>query len=329
MKAFDYIDPNSISQTCFILGAQGNDAKLIAGGTDLLLTLKADTLPDYPKTLVNIKAVDEMNFISEDQSGIKIGALATLSDISASGHLSKTVPILCQAAESVATPQIRNSATIGGNLCQDVRCCYYRYPKHIGGPLQCLRKGSGPCFAIRGDNRYHALFGAKKCFAVCPSDTAVALAALDAVIHISGPIENRSVKVTDFYSPLKNALEPGEMVTRITIPPPERINSGQAFIKFTVRKPIDFAVVSTAVYLKIENQKCSNARIVLGAVAASPLRSERAETYLLGKPVNDHTAQKAASLATENARPLSRNGYKIKILQSIIEQALLKAAQNI
>ena len=126
--------------------------------------------------------------------------------------------MLAEAARSVASPQIRNAATIGGNLCQDVRCWYYRYPRHIGGPIQCMRKGNGPCLAVRGDNRYHAIMGGKKCFAVCPSDTATALAALDAQVVITGPKGDRKIAVTDFYNPLGNALQNNEMVREIEIP---------------------------------------------------------------------------------------------------------------
>src|SRR6185369_11886151 len=133
-----------------------------------------------------------------DGEVLRIGALARLSDLAQSPLLRQSYRALAESARVVASPQIRTVATIGGNLCQDVRCCYYRYPRQIGGPIQCARKGSGPCLAVKGDNRYHAIMEGKRCFAVCPSDTAVALAALDAQLLVAGPRGERRLAVRDF-----------------------------------------------------------------------------------------------------------------------------------
>ena len=218
MRTFEHIDARSMDEACQLLDQYRGKARLNAGGTDLLSILKGDILPDYPDAVINIKSITGLDYIEEDNDGVRIGALARLSDIAKSTPIKKRYGVLAEAALSVGSPQIRNVATIGGNLCQDSRCWYYRYPRHIGGPVQCFRKGNGPCLAVKGDNRYHAIIGGKKCFSVCPSDTAIALAALDAKIYSAGLKGERSVAVEDFYNPLGNALKPGEMVKEIEIP---------------------------------------------------------------------------------------------------------------
>ncbi len=222
----------------------------------------------------------------------------------------------------MASPQIRNVATIGGNLCQDVRCCYYRYPRHIGGPIQCARKGSGPCLAVRGDNRYHALLEGRKCFAVCPSDMAVALTALDAQILVAGPAGERRLAVREFYTPLGNRLGRDEMIREIEVPAlPGR--SRQVFSKFTLRRPIDFAIVSVAAVSIMEKGVCSEARIALGAVAPGAHRAVAAEEFLRGRAIDENTAARAGELAMAGAKPLSRNAYKIEIARTLVTRAVL------
>ena len=233
---------------------------------------------------------------------------------------------MAETALSVATPQIRYMGTIGGNLAQETRCWYYRYPHAIGGRIICRRKGKGPCLAVTGDNRYHAIFGGKRCFAVCPSDTAVALAALDGQIHIVGPEGERQINVTDFYHPLGNSLAPDEIITEIRIPRPPADNR-QVFIKYRVRESIDFAIVSVGLVMVLKEGSCSFVRIVLGAVAPGPYRALKAEAYLGGKPLNGETIEAAAELAVAGAVPLSRNAYKIEIAKTLIKRALLTCSK--
>jgi len=221
----------------------------------------------------------------------------------------------------VATLQIRNAATIGGNLCQDVRCWYYRYPRHIGGPINCLRKGKGSCLAVAGDNRYHAIMDGKKCFAVCPSDTAVALAALNARIIVTGAKGERSIGPADFFSPLGNALAQDEMVREIEIQKTS-IPTQQKFLKFTLRSPVDFAIVSVASVITFEEDICIDASIALGAVAPGPVRAKKAEEFLKEQPINKDVAAQAAEKALATARPLSRNAYKIEIAKTLVKRAI-------
>lgn len=322
MKNFTHINAGSIDEACKLLAEYNGKAWLNAGGTDLLSILKGDLLIDYPQAIINIKTIKGLNTINETNGTLKIGAMTLLSDIVKSPLINKKYQVLAEAAHTVASPQIRNFATIGGNLCQDTRCWYYRYPRNLGGPKVCLRKGKGPCFAVKGDNRYHAIMGAKKCFAVCPSDTAVALAALDASVIINGAEGKRSIPVIDFYHPLGTNLKAGEMVTEIEIPAlSEPVE--QRFVKFTLRKPIDFAVVSVAVVLGIKEEICTDARIVLGAVAPGPVRAKEAESIVIGSSIDSNIAEKAAKQALSEAKPLKMNAYKIEIAKGVIKQALL------
>ena len=322
MRSFTHINAHSIEEAHSLLDKYKDKAVLNAGGTDLLGVLKDEILPGYPEVVINIKTISGLDSVMENDEGLKIGPLTKLSDIANSSLIKKRYPVLAEAAHSVATPQIRNAATIGGNLCQDVRCWYYRYPRHIGGPIQCLRKGNGPCLAVRGDNRYHAIMEGKRCFAVCPSDTAVALAALDAWISVAGTEGDRKIAITDFFSPLANVLKPGEIVKEIEVPALTRLTK-QRYLKFTLRKPVDFAIVSVASVVTVENGFCEDARISLGAVAPGPVRAKAAEVLLKGKQINEASAAKAAEIAMSGAKPLSMNGYKIEIAKSLIKRALL------
>ncbi len=322
MRPFIHINVRTIDAALAAMRDYGGGARLIAGGTDLLGTLKDEYLAHYPEALVNIKTITGLDYIKEEKDTLKIGALARLCDVAKSPVLVNHCEALVLAAHSVASPQIRNAATIGGNLCQDVRCWYYRYPRQVGGPMNCLRKGKGPCLAVKGDNRYHAILGGRKCFAVCPSDTAVALAALDGQVVIVGPAGERKVAVTDFYTPLGNALEANEMVREIEIP---KIvgRAKQVFLKFTLREPIDFAIVSVAAVLTMEKDVCSEARIALGAVASSPLRAKAAEKLLAGRRVDETLAEKAGRLVAEEATPLSGNAYKVEIVKILVKRAIM------
>ena len=322
MKPFIHTDALTVKQAVAALSKYNGKARLIAGGTDLFGVLKDEFLPQYPEAIVNIKTVRGSSYIRENAGMLRIGALTRLVDMAQSLLLRRSYGALAEAARSVASPQIRNVATLGGNLCQDVRCCYYRYPRHIGGPINCARKGNGPCLAVKGDNRNHAILEGRRCFAVCPSDTAVVLALYDAQLLAVGPSGERWISVRDFYTPLGNQLASDEMITEIQIPKfsgPER----QAFHKFTLRKPIDFAVVSVAVLVAVKDGICTDARIALGAVAPGVFRAVAAEEFLRGRVISDETAAQAGVLALADAKPLSRNAYKIQIAQTLVTRALL------
>jgi xanthine dehydrogenase YagS FAD-binding subunit len=322
MKTFKHINVRTVKEACRLLKEYRGKAKLIAGGTDLLGILKDRILPDYPEAIINIKTVPHLDYIKEDAKGLKIGALTTLSKIAKSPVVKEKYKVLAEAAYAVATPQIRNMATLAGNLCQDVRCWYYRYPHQIGERMLCLRKGSGPCLAVSGDNRYHAIMEGKRCFAVCPSDTAVALNVLDAKINITGVGRNRIVSIKDFFNPQGNILQPGEIITEIQLPKPSD-RAKQTFLKLTLRKPIDFAIVSVATVIVLEDGICKDARIALGAVAPTPVRATKAEEAIKGKTIDLNTAAEASEAATIGAKPLSKNAYKIEETKILVRRAIL------
>jgi xanthine dehydrogenase YagS FAD-binding subunit len=326
MRPFTHLNARTIKEACKLLAKYDGRAVLNAGGTDLLSTLKEENLFEYPEALINIKTIAGLDDIVESRGTLRIGALAKLSTLVTSPLLNDRYPALAEAARTVATPQIRNAATIGGNLCQDVRCWYYRYPRHIGGPILCARKGKGPCLAVKGDNRYHAVMGGKKCFAVCPSDTAVALAALDGQIRIAGPEGQRKIAVTDFFNPLGNSLKRGEMVTGIEVPSVAE-QSKQTFHKFTLRKPVDFAIVSVASVITVAGGLCTDARIALGAVAPGPVRASEAEKMLVGRPLDEKAAAAAGEAALAGAKPLSMNAYKIEIAKTLVKRAILESQE--
>jgi xanthine dehydrogenase YagS FAD-binding subunit len=322
VKTFEHFDAASVEEALSLLKAYKGKARLIAGGTDLLGVLKDQILEKYPEALINIKTIPGLDTIKEDARGLRIGALAKLAEIVRSPAVKAKFPAVSEAAGSVASPEIRSMGTMGGNLCQDVRCWYYRYPQHMGGRLLCRRKGTGPCHAVKGDNRYHAIMGGKACFAVCPSDTAIALSALQAQIEIAGPEGARRIPVQDFFTPLGNCLSQNELVTGVRIPRPPQ-GCRQTFLKFTLRKPIDFAVASVASVITVKDGICADARIVLGGVAPTPLRAEGAEQVIKGKRLDSKTAEEAAQASVSGARALSGNAYKIEITKVLVKRALL------
>ena len=328
MKTFDHYDARSIEEAVSLLSQHRGKARLNAGGTDLLGLLKDRVLPSYPDLIVNIKTIPGLEYIEEEAETLRIGALTKLVDLARSPLLMQNYGVIFEAARAVASPQIRNVATLGGNLCQDVRCWYYRYPAHLGGGMICARKGQGHCFALRGDNRYHALIGGKKCFAVCPSDLATALAALEGQVGIVGPKGERRMAVGDFFNPMGNGLEEGEMVKEVEVPRTSTKRL-QSFLKFTSREPIDFAIVSAACAIEVKERVCSDASIMIGAVAPGPFRARAAEQALIGRELDQAAASQAALAAMEGARPLGKNEYKIEIAKALVERAVIKAGRKL
>jgi xanthine dehydrogenase YagS FAD-binding subunit len=322
VKSFKHFNATSVDQALSLLGDYQGRVKLIAGGTDLLGSLKDRILPEYPEALIDIKTIPGLDSIQENGEGLRIGPCAKLAEIARSSVIRDKYPVLAEAAESVATPEIRNMATMGGNLCQDTRCWYYRYPHEMGGRILCYRKGSGPCHAVKGDNRYHAIMGGKACFAVCPSDMAIALTALEACLKIAGPKGERLVQIKDFYNVLGSVLQPDELVTEIHVPHLPK-QTKQTFIKFTIRKPVDFAIASIASVILEEDGVCKDTRLALGAVAPTPVRATGAEEAMNGKAIDANAAERAAAAAVAAAKPMSKNAYKLEITKALVKKALL------
>jgi xanthine dehydrogenase YagS FAD-binding subunit len=345
MKWFEHHNARSIEEAVELLNDYEGKAKVNAGGTDLLGALRDRVFSEYPAAVINIKTIDGLDNIRNDEKGLTIGALAGLADIARSPVVKEEYKLLAEAVSSVATPHIRNMATIGGNLAQDVRCWFYRYPRQIGGPMACLRSGGKFCSALAGDNRYHSMFGAapladpgaghssdpdvpsypskvrKGCFAVNPSDIAVALLALDASIVTT----KRSLPAQLFFKATATSstvLEANELITAIQIPKPPA-TARQRYEKFTLRKPVDFAVVSVASILTVDKGVCRDARIVLGAVAPEPVRTFKAEEAITGGIIDEDIATEAAEHALAGAIPLKMNGYKVEIAKALVKRAIL------
>jgi xanthine dehydrogenase YagS FAD-binding subunit len=315
MKTFKHIDAKTINEAAAAL-ADGK-ATLIAGGTDLLGRLKDEILPDYPATVVNLKSVPGLDYIKEEGGVLKIGATTRLADTAANAAVKQKYTVLAQAAERAASPHIRDMGTVGGNLCQLHRCWYFRNPNNR---FNCIRKGGPTCFALLGENRYHSIFGAVNgCFAVHPSDIAPALIALDAKIVTS----KRTINAQDFWDvkvPGNTVLAAGEIVTEIQVPTPAA-GSKSAFLKFALRKSIDFPIVNCAVLVS-----GNTTRIALNAVAPKPYRATKAEAAMAGKPINEANAEAAGAAAVADAVALKGNKYKVQIAKVLVKRALLACA---
>ena len=316
----DHLDAQTIESAISFLKSYGDQAKIIAGGVDLISLIKKRV--SLPHVLVNMKTIPGLAYIEKNVDGLKIGPLTTIHDIELDDTVRNRFPMLAEAAQSIASPQIRNMGTVGGNLCQDVWCWYYRRSPGTGRAFFCRRKGGDQCYAVSGDNRYHAVFNIGKCIAVCPSDLAPALIALQANLKITSPHGSRRIQLEDFYKPMGNCLEATDIITEIEIPWPERY-AKQRFLKFRLRKAIDFAIASVAVVLTTENEIVKNARIVLGGVAPMPYRAGIAEKGLIGKPLDQSAALAAAEQYVSEAKPLSMNRYKLQIIKSIVKKGIL------
>ena len=328
MKSFKHINATSVDEAIETLEYGKGKAVLMAGGTDLLGIIKDRILPDHPEIVINIKTIRDLGYIREEPAGLKIGALAKLSDIAESADLLPGYGGLVQAARSIATPEIRNMGTIGGNLCQQVRCWYYRYPHPLGGRIMCRRKGGSSCPAVKGDNRYHSIMEGKGCFAVCPSDMAVMLTALGAKLAIVGREGKRTVPVRDFFTAMGTTLNRDEILTEIQIPK-QPAQARQTYLKYSLRQPIDFAVVSVASVITRDQDICLDAAIALGGVAPTPVRASGAEKTIKGRVADASIAETASEAAVKSAKPLGMNAYKVDITKTLVMRAILSEEPQI
>jgi xanthine dehydrogenase YagS FAD-binding subunit len=276
---------------------------------------------------VSISGLKELAGIRETaDGGLRIGALTTITHVAASAVVKERYAGLAQAAEAVASPQLRNQGTIGGNLCQKPRCWYYR------GEFNCLRKGGEQCFAVSGENQYHCILGGGPCFIVHPSDTAPALVALEASVRIAGPKGTRRVPVESFHvlpgvdARKDTVLGPGEIVTEIVLPPSRGARS--SYRKVRDRAAWDFALAGAALAIQLSGGVVSSARVVLSGAAPIPWRSKEAEQVLIGQKVDGTAASKAAEAALKDAQPLAQNGYKVPMFRALLEEELVAISKK-
>jgi xanthine dehydrogenase YagS FAD-binding subunit len=283
--------------------------------------MKDRILPTYPEALVNLKTIQGLDAISEQNGFLKIGSLAILEDIAHHATVKARYGALAEAARRTASPHLREMGTIGGNICQDIRCWYYRNPENR---FPCLRKGGGRCYALQGDTRYHSIFGGsvdEGCIAVHPSDTAPALIALDAQIKTS----RRTIRAEDFFQvevSRTTVLDRDEIVSEIQIPAPID-GTKSAFFKFALRKSIDFPIVNCAAAITVSEGKVRAARICLNAVYVKPYRAIGAEEAIIGKEITDDNAEEAGRAAISGAKPLHDNGYMVQVAKALVKKAVM------
>ena len=300
--------------------------KVMSGGTDLIGAMKDHLQDHHFNTLVHIKEVPGLNQIAFENGTLRIGAAATIAEIEQSQVVRDRFPLLSMAAAQVASPQIRNMGTIGGNLNQRPRCWYYRSESY-----NCYKKGGDFCFAVTGENQYHAVLGGELCYIVHPSDTAPALVALNATARIVGDAGERTLPFEQYFTgpridvKRENVLGPTDILAEIQVPEPKAGSKG-IYLKIRERSVWDFATVSVAVQLSSTNGAVDDARIVLGGVAPTPLRVPAAEAVIKGKAIDDSLAKQAADQAFLGARPLTNNAYKVDMGKELVRRALLMVA---
>lgn len=323
MRAFEYASPKSKEQAVALLGRTWTEAEVLAGGTDLLSLMKDDVVA--PKRLVNIKDVEELRGLRFDPgTGLRLGALVTLEDVAEHAAVRQHYPGLHTAVREIGGPQIRNLATVGGNLCQRPRCWYYR------SGFGLLAQQGGRSMVVQGDNRYHAILGnAGPAYFVSPSTVVPALVSLGATVRLFGPGGAREMPVEKFFRVPRTSderehdLRSNEIVTEVRVPPaPGR----SATYEVREKEALDWPLVTASVALKMDGGRVQSARVVLGHAAPVPWRSAEAEAALAGKTVNEQVAEAAGDAAVAKARALSGNAYKVQLARVAVKRAVLAAA---
>jgi xanthine dehydrogenase YagS FAD-binding subunit len=318
---FELFQPASTDDAIRLLDKYGADALVLAGGLDSMDWLK-DRLR-RPKVVVDLGQIQELHGIKEANGGLEIGAMTPLSEVVKHPVVREKFSLLMEAAELVASPQIRNQGTLGGNVSQDTRCWYYR------GGWTCYRAGGNICYADTPTavNREHAIFDADRCVAVNPSDTAPALVALDAQMVIKGPKGERIVNAEDYWIgpgidiTRMNIMQPGEILTAIRIPA-TMAGAQFYFEKVRDRQVWDFPLVNIAAAIKAVGNNIGQARLVVNAVAATPRRLKNVEAAIVGKPRNEETAKMAGDLAVQGAQTLRHNQYKVPLMRNLVKRAI-------
>ena len=329
MRGFELYDATTVKEAVDLLGKySGRTVKVVGGGSDIVGGVMKDWVQGkgmpLPEVLIDITTIKDIVGIKSDGGGTTIGAATTLTDVINDKDLASKIPVLTNAALSVASPLIRNFGTLGGNINQRPRCWFFR-----GEDFNCYKKGGDFCYAVTGDNRYHAIIGGELCYIVHPSDTATALLALNASAKIAGTGGERTIAFDDYFTGPRvdvlreNVLKPNEFMTHVTIPNPV---SGSKFgwTKLKDRQVYDFALISVAAAFTVSGGNWQDGRITLGGVSPVPYRAKVVEDFLKGKDIKATAKQAAAQIRTV-ARPMSLNSYKVDLAQGLIERTILEA----
>jgi len=325
VKAFAYVDAKNEKEAVTALKFVGGVAMPLAGGQDLLARMK-----DYVTSadrIVNVKNALETTVTATPDGGLKIGAAMKIVDLMENAQVQRLYPAVIAAAGDIGTPQIRNQGTVGGNVNQRPRCWYFRNEE-----FNCYKKGGNRCFSPAGENQFHAIFGNNgPSHIVHPSSLAVPFVAYGAKFRLAGPSGEREVPASDYFTmpTLRNVLKENvladdELLTHVILPPPGNVKSGHYEVRYKASH--DWPLAFTTVVLAMNGTTIQSARVVLGAVAPVPWRSEDAERALAGKPLNEQTATDAADAAVRAAQPMNRNGYKVQIARTAVKRAILEAA---
>jgi xanthine dehydrogenase YagS FAD-binding subunit len=326
MKNFEWTEPQTVEQALAWLAKANGKAVLMAGGTDLFTEIKETVVE--PDLVIDLKSIPGLASIQKDETGIRIGALTPVAVLAADAMIKRDYSGLSDAAWSLATPQLRNVGTVGGNICQRPRCWYYRDAQMV-----CRKKGGSQCFAAKGRNKYHAIFGGGICHIVYPSDLAPMLIALDAQVTVSSPRGERSLPLGEFYAlPSKNVrrenvLATDELVREVKLPLAKK-GTRSAYIKLKERETWDFALVSAAVRGTVSGGGLGEAAIVLGGVAPIPWRLGKTEAALKGKKLSESMIKEALRADLQEARPLEENGYKLQLVEAAVSRALMSLARG-
>ena len=322
MVDFDYLQPASLEEASNLLQKAKGKAIPYSGGTDALSLLKEDIIS--PDEVINLKKIPNLNTISyEDGKGLKIGGLVTITEIAENPLIAEKYTVLFEAANKIASLQLRNVGTLGGNLNQRPRCWYFRKD------FDCLRKGGSVCYAVDGENKYHCVVGGGPCYIVHPSDMAVALLALDASVNIFSGKKSKTIPISDFFilpeiNHLKeNILEPGEIVTEVIVPELP-LNARSGYYKFMERDVWDFAVVSVAAVLTKNGNSIKRGKITYGGIAPVPWADKNINSLIKGLSLNDTSIEEAVSQILKDADPLEQNEYKITLVRNITRNMIRK-----
>jgi xanthine dehydrogenase YagS FAD-binding subunit len=321
MKEFKIAQPQSLDQASSLLSEKKDGYFVMAGGTDLLDEIKNGIVG--PEVVVDLATIPGLSFIQEAGSWISVGAMTRVAELAGDPTIQENFPVLREAAISLASPQLRNVGTVGGNLCQRPRCWYFRDPDTI-----CRKKGGSRCYAFRGKNRYHAIFGGGVCYIVYPSDLAPALISLGAEAVIGGPAGEKNLPLEEFYIlpqvnvRRENILQEGEILREIRIPLPKN-GAKSTYYKMRERSTWDFALVSAAVNGILSEGTFREISIIMGGVAPIPWRLKKAEDYIKGKKVTEEVIRQGAKEALEDARPLQDNAYKLDLVEAVLHAAIL------
>ena len=325
MRSFDYVSPRRVEEVLVLLAAEDGQARPLAGGTDLVPLLKADLL--RPQRLVNIKALPDLAGILYDATlGLYLGALTPLAAIERSEVIKRHYPILAEAVAVAATPQLRNMATVGGNLLQRSRCWYFRNPR-----LSCWLKGGDTCPLRDGESQFGAILGGGPCYSAHPSDLAPALLALEAEVTVRNRSGERTISLPDLFAlpaddrRTETILAPDELVLAVRVPPAPP-GTRSTYLKAMDRKVWAFALVGVGAVLRLDGRRVAHARLALSGVAPIPWRAREAEVVLVGAEVSDALFARAADAALAAAEPLARNGYKLPLARALIRRAVAALA---